>query len=378
MGQKNQKGTVSIENAAGRIRLRWRYQNKRYSVSLFSFSKPNLVEAKKVALQIERDVLCNTLDVTLVRYTKRQQPVPARVKSMVTLFEEWVTDYRQMNCELNSDYYQVRNMLRRWGDINEVTILGLFNKEGVGPKTYNGRLSILKGFTSWMKKSGLWKTDPLEDVSSRKRKKTDKPDRKPFTFEEIQSILEAIRTDKFSNRSSRYPHSHYYPFIYFIFQTGCRPAEAVGLRVENVDFTTNMLFIKEVLARTVKGTNAAARVRKETKTGIERKIPINSDLKAILTPVILNKSTDELVFTSFNGLPIDDRMFQRRVFKPVLAKLGLPQRVLYACRHTFGSRCLELGIPPSSVAFLMGNSPETLLRNYTHQIKIPEILPGLN
>lgn len=56
MGQKNSKGTVTIANADGRIRLRWRYNTKRYSLSLFAFTKQNLLHAKKTALEIEQDI----------------------------------------------------------------------------------------------------------------------------------------------------------------------------------------------------------------------------------------------------------------------------------------------------------------------------------
>jgi len=34
MGQKNTKGTVTIINASGRIRLRWRFKAIRHSISL--------------------------------------------------------------------------------------------------------------------------------------------------------------------------------------------------------------------------------------------------------------------------------------------------------------------------------------------------------
>ncbi len=54
---KNQKGTVTVENADQRIRLRWRYHGKRYSISLGAYSKINLSAARKVVLQIELDML---------------------------------------------------------------------------------------------------------------------------------------------------------------------------------------------------------------------------------------------------------------------------------------------------------------------------------
>ncbi len=60
MGQKNAKGSVSIYNASGRIRLRWRCQKKRYSLNLFLFNKANLLQAKKIALQIEHDLLADS------------------------------------------------------------------------------------------------------------------------------------------------------------------------------------------------------------------------------------------------------------------------------------------------------------------------------
>jgi integrase len=127
----------------------------------------------------------------------------------------------------------------------------------------------------------------------------------------------------------------------------------------------------------VKGTNASARVRKETKNGKGRVLPLTEDLQEVIRPLLTNKHVDDLVFQSFSGGPIDDRMFQRRVFKPVMKALGIADRDLYACRHTFGSRCIDQGITPVMTAFLMGNNPETALRNYTHQITLPKDLPSI-
>ena len=149
------------------------------------------------------------------------------------------------------------------------------------------------------------------------------------------------------------------------------------MRVSSLDMEKNIVIIKESLARSVKGTHAAARVRKETKNGNVRMLPLSDDLKEVLMPLVDGKGKDELVFQSVNGLPIDDRMFQRRVFFVVLEKLHIPHRVLYACRHTFGSRCIDAGITPVMTAFLMGNNPETCLRNYTHQLNLPKELPKI-
>jgi integrase len=102
---------------------------------------------------------------------------------------------------------------------------------------------------------------------------------------------------------------------------------------------------------------------------------MTEDLKELLITNIPGKHPDDLVFQSYSGGAIDDKMFQRRVFSVVLKKLNIPHRVLYACRHTFASRCIDQGITPVMTAFLMGNNPETALRNYTHQVSLPEKLP---
>jgi len=386
MGQKSSKGSVSITNCNGRIRLRWRYQGIRYSLSLFSYNKANLTLARKSVLQLELDIINNQFDETLIRYGKsttesvQAEPViQSSIKpDLVKCFELWTREYRQIDCERKSHYRHTRNILKRWADVPLDQLVFALNKEKFCAQTFNERLSILRGFSQWMVKQKTWASNPFEDVSKRKKDKSIKPERKPFSIDEIFSILEAVRTDRFCPHSSRFKHSYYYPFLYFIFKTGVRNAEAIGLRVKHIDFQNAVIHIKETMARTVKGTNAAARVRKQTKNGKERILPLTQDLRDVIAPMVYNKLEDDLVFPSYTGGPIDDRMFQRRIFSIVLKHLDIPHRVLYACRHIFGSRCIESGITPVMTAFLMGNNPETALRNYTHQLGLPTQLPDVN
>lgn len=376
MGIKNQKGTVSAENYRNRVRLRWRYQGKRYSLNLGAYTKTNLSASKKIVLQIELDIANGNFDESLVRYGAKEEKVGPS-KTIVEYFEFWVSHYKQLDCNKNSDYYHLRNTLRKWGELEPKTLPLSLSTEKYCAKTYNERLSMLKAFSEWMLKQGVWSVNPFEGISRRRVKKIQKPERAPFTEEEIRQILDAIKDDRFCPPSSRYKHSFYYPFIYLLFKTGLRNAEAVGLRVGCLDFQQKTIVIREALARTVHGTHTAARVRKDTKNGKVRLIPMTEDLKELLITNIPGKHSDDLVFQSYSGGAIDDKMFQRRVFSVVLKKLNIPYRVLYACRHTFASRCIDQGITPVMTAFLMGNNPETALRNYTHQVSLPEKLPTI-
>lgn len=379
MGLKKTKGAVSLTDWKGRLRMRWRYANKRYSLTLFTNNKKGLLQAKMLALEIESDLFNERFDATLCKY-KRVEPLQElehSSKTIVEHFEFWVREYKQMNCDKNVDYYHLRNTLRKWNEFDQDTILTRLNKESFGAKTYNNRLGILKNFSKWLVRQEVWSADPLQEVSRKRVRKIIKPQRTPFTIKEISAILSAFKENTFCSTGSRYPHSHYYPFIYFLFKTGVRPAEAIGLRAGSVDAVRRLIQIKEVLARTVKGTNSNARIRKETKNGKERVLPLTGDLLTVIQPLLEGRHSGDLVFQSFSGGAIDDRMFQRRVFKPVLKALGIPDRDLYACRHTFGSRCIDQGITPVMTAFLMGNNPETALRNYTHQLTIPKSLPDI-
>lgn len=377
MGIKNQKGTVSVESFRNRIRLRWRHQSKRYSLNLNAYSKQNLLQARKTALEIEQDMVIGRFDFTLIKYGGKEEAIKEEHKTIVAYFEEWVSSYKQMDCEKHTNYNSTRNMIKKWGKIEEGNIQKKLSLETNAPVTYNRRLTILKNFTNWLVKKGIWNSNPLEDINPKKVKKVIEHKRVPFTETEIASILEAFKNDTYTPKYSAFKHSHYYPFIYFIFKTGVRNAEAIGLRVSSIDVKKKQIQIKEVLARSLKGTSAAMRIRKETKNGKERILPLTSDLLEVLKPVIEGKKKDDLVFQSYKRLAIDDNNFQKRIFKPILKHLNIEDRVLYACRHTFGSRCIDAGITPVMTAFLMGNNPETALRNYTHQINIPKELPKI-
>jgi integrase len=89
MGHKNQKGTVSLVNYKGRIRLRWRFQDKRYSLNLFPYTKTNLLPAKKIALLIEQNISNDKFDFTLNRYRGKPESLKPSQKTIVEFFEEW-------------------------------------------------------------------------------------------------------------------------------------------------------------------------------------------------------------------------------------------------------------------------------------------------
>lgn len=245
---------------------------------------------------------------------------------------------------------------------------------------YNRRLGYLTTFFTWLVSKKVIYLNTLKDVC-RKREKKRKKNSKRIHLEEreILTLLDAIKNDTYCHPFSRFKHSYYYPFLSFIFYTGVGNAEAIGLRVRHIDLANKQVEISEAFARTVKGTNHAARVQKGTKMENVRYLPLTDDLTTLLEKQISAKEPDAFVFPSPTGLCIDDKMLQRRVLKPVLKKLELEDRDLYAARHSFGTRAIQQGMPLTEVAYLMGHSTiETASRNYVHVGKPAIVLPTIS
>src|SRR5688572_78242 len=114
MGQKNPKGSVSVSKDARRIRLRWRYLSKRYSLNLFNYNKTNLLQARKVAIIIEQDIVLGTFDSSLLKYKSSPDIKTSKSISLVQRFKEWVQIYRNREVNENVDYYLTMKMLERW------------------------------------------------------------------------------------------------------------------------------------------------------------------------------------------------------------------------------------------------------------------------
>lgn len=86
------KGTVSVVDKNGWVQLRWRYQGKRYYLSLgLPYDPVNCRVAEQRANQIQLDMLAGHFDTTLTSYKpETQRP---RTQSAVAVFKKFI-DYK--------------------------------------------------------------------------------------------------------------------------------------------------------------------------------------------------------------------------------------------------------------------------------------------
>ncbi len=96
-----------------------------------------------------------------------------------------------------------------------------------------------------------------------------------------------------------------------------------------------------------------------------------------------NRLDSEFVFPSPKTLQpfVGTNNLVRNYFKPLLKRLGIEYRTLYATRHSFGSNLINSGAPISYVQNALGHStPRMTLEKYVKggRFDSKEVLPILD
>jgi integrase len=78
---------------------------------------------------------------------------------------------------------------------------------------------------------------------------------------------------------------------------------------------------------------------------------------------------DDLVFPAPKGGAIDDHNLLNRVWKKVLATVGVEYRKSYAVMHLVISHALANGVNPIALVEQTGHDKRVLLSTYAHVIK---------
>lgn len=184
---------------------------------------------------------------------------------------------------------------------------------------------------------------PWKDIKPLKEPRTEVD---PFTLEEVQRILNAVRPDFRAYYTVR-------------FLTGMRTGEIDGLRWPNVDFARRQILVREAVVRGE---------RVPTKTdGSQRAIQMND---IVYTALIEQRKTTgslgDYVFCARNGAPLHHRNITNRVWYPLLRLLDMPPRRPYQTRHTAATLWLASGENPEWIARQLGHTTtEMLFRVYS-------------
>jgi len=367
---KSGKGTVIVEEFQGRLRLRWRVNRKRYTFSVgLADTKINRRVAQQKATQIELDIISGHFDPTLKRYKPQLHTQNTQI-SVATLFERFMLWKAKAVLARSMEKYEAtHHYLQEFYKNKAAETLGLAEAEKfldwlqakkLSAIVCRERLTLVKAAWTWASKEGLVTANPWTEMVGR-IKIPPKQMPKPFTRAEITSIIQTFKTDQY--------YAHYADYVAFLFATGCRTSEAIGLRWKHLSGDCSSVWIGETLARGV---------RKATKTNRARTITLTPNLQAMLLARRPEEVDGEvLVFQSLRGGPIDDHNFRNRAWVSILTQLGIDYRKPYTTRHTLISHALDLGMNPVMVAQLTGHDVQTLYQNYAGSVNSRPRLPEL-
>lgn len=153
--------------------------------------------------------------------------------------------------------------------------------------------------------------------------------------------------------------------------TGLRIGELCALTWDQINLEEGFLTVNKTIQRIYlqdKGDAHATKVIiSEPKTrNAQRDIPLSNQLIQILNRLMPCQTDDVNFLTHEKGKYCEPRTY-RNFFKRVLEECGLPQITFHACRHTFASRCVEIGIDVKTISKLLGHSNVNLtLNRYVH------------
>ncbi|MBL1174623.1 tyrosine-type recombinase/integrase [Pantanalinema sp. GBBB05] len=374
--QKASKGSVGIEAFQGRLRLRLPrqlYGGKQKYLTLGVADTPdNQKLAASKAKQIELDILAGYFDATLEKYKPQtnsdsvefsksnQAELPLNV-----LWDRYAA-YKSKTLSvttINKDYKRIKNHIASLPTqklADAVSIRDLLLSQ-LSANTAKRVLTQLKACCDWAVDSGLITKNPFDGMAQTvKTLARDEEDSiNPFTRDEQEKIIAAFAKHRY--------YKHYTSYVRFLFMTGCRTSEAVGLTWEHIDGKLTRITFREAV---VEGN------RKDTKTHKIRRFPINDSLKSLLLSIKPEScKSNSPVFQAPKGGVIDAHNFLNRAWKTVLSKLEIQYRSQYNTRHTFITNCLESGVSVVQIAKWVGNSPEIIMKHYAgiiKQVEVPE------
>ncbi len=242
---------------------------------------------------------------------------------------------------------------------------------GLAPSTIRNGLAVLQRVLSLRQREGLIARNPaarLGELIRRvdRRTATEVRTVDAWTREEVGVLLDT---------AARY-EPRFEPVLAFLFATGARRGEALGLKWEDVDFEARRIAIRRAISSGELTT---------PKSGRGRQIAMPAGLASRLFDLLAERRKEALqrgwreapewVFCSRAGTALDERNLERAWFRVRrrAQKEGVRPLKLHCTRHTYASMALAAGKSVRWVAEQLGHSsPMLTLKTYAHVMREEE------
>lgn len=231
----------------------------------------------------------------------------------------------------------------------------LDGRGGLAPKTVSDILTIIKGSIDYGRCSGHQINCYLDRFVIKKPQ----IEMRVLSIEEQNRLISVLLCDTDLQKFG----------VLLCLYTGIRIGEVCALKWENFDFSNGILFIRETIQRIQNvdsDTGPKTRViitEPKSKNSI-RKIPLPEFLIDIAWK--FKAAPNAYILTGNPDRYIEPRLLQYS-FKKYTIESGLYDVNYHALRHTFATRCVELGFDPKTLSEILGHTNVNItLNRYVH------------
>lgn len=252
----------------------------------------------------------------------------------------------------------------------ELLTSGGSKSQGLAPKTVNGIISVIKSIFEY---SEIEKCIAVANVQN--------------IFVRQPCVPMRILSQSEQRKFSRYLCSDLTPChlgILLCLYTGLRIGEICALKWGDIHFEEQYIYVHRAMQRIRNYNDSAKRTEIQIappKSGCSiRKIPIPGEILRLL--VLYQKEDDAFLLTGMTQSYIEPRCLENH-FKAAAKKCDIGEVHFHTLRHTFATRCVELGFDVKSLSEILGHASVNItLNRYVHpsmelKQKNMEMLSGL-
>ncbi len=237
---------------------------------------------------------------------------------------------------------------------NNLLLSGGRQGTGLSPKTVTDILSVLKSIFEY---AAQCKKLSVADIRECSVKQSQKPMR-------ILSLLEQQKLSQYLCEDLNLTNLGILVCLY----TGIRVGEVCALKWEDISFDEQCLYVRKTMQRIQNKGSAGQKTSiliSDPKSGCSvRRIPLPDE---VFQKMLELRCPDSAYFlTGSEHRFIEPRTLQNR-FQSVIRACNIEKANFHALRHTFATRCVELGFDVKSLSEILGHASVNITMNrYVH------------